>query len=305
MAIADVRKAVPWWLRIGAKLVLARLPIPYGFWKRVRLFEHGDMNQPQRAMDIVLAHARAAGVIDDSARPPRFIRCAASFGVLELGPGDSLFSCLISKALGASQSWLVDAGPFATTDVASYMALSDFLQHKGYPGPLTSPPDNLAAVLTQCNSAYLTTGTQSLPSLPPASIDFCFSNAVLEHVPKDEFPKLADELMRLMKPDGVCLHRVDLKDHLGGGLNNLRFSAAIWEGPIFRDSGFYTNRIRFREMVRIFEQAGFACALPRISRWDDLPLPRARLDASFRALAQEDLLVNGFDIVLRRKKVSS
>lgn len=26
------RRAVPWWLRIGAKIVLARVPVPYGFW---------------------------------------------------------------------------------------------------------------------------------------------------------------------------------------------------------------------------------------------------------------------------------
>jgi hypothetical protein len=101
--------------------------------------------------------------------------------------------------------------------------------------------------------------------------------------------------------NGICVHRVDLKDHLGGTLNNLRFSHAIWEGKLFRSSGFYTNRIRFGEMLDVFKCAGFECHLPRVVRWETLPTPRANLNASFRQLPDEDLLVSGFDVVLRRK----
>ena len=75
---------------------------------------------------------------------------------------------------------------------------------------------------------------------------------------------MVDELFRILKPNGVCSHRVDLRDCLDGGLNNLRFSEARWEDALFRKSGFYTNRIRFREMVEIFEQAGFKCTLLRV-----------------------------------------
>jgi hypothetical protein len=95
------------------------------------------------------------------------------------------------------------------------------------------------------------------------------------------------------------VHRVDLKDHLGGGLNNLRFAEARWEAPLFRNSGFYTNRIRFGEMMALFEAAGFECRLPRIMRWEEIPLPRQALDEAFRRLPDEDLLVSGFDVVLK------
>ena len=144
-------------------------------------------------------------------------------------------------------------------------------------------------------------GVRSLAHLPANSVDFCFSNAVLEHVPKRDLALVAAELFRVLNRNGICVHRVDLKDHLGGGLNNLRFSDATWEGKLLRSSGFYTNRIRFGEMLALFERAGLECHLPRVIRWEKLPTPRVKLNASFRQLPDEDLLVNDFDVVLRRK----
>ena len=38
-------------MRIGAKIVLARLPVRYRIWKQLRVFEYGDMNEPGRALD--------------------------------------------------------------------------------------------------------------------------------------------------------------------------------------------------------------------------------------------------------------
>lgn len=300
--MSSLKKNVPWWARIGVKIMLARLPVPYSMWKRLRLFEHGDMNQPQRAFDTMIEHARSAGVIDSDSVLPRLAGNGRDFSVLELGPGDSLFTAVIAKALGASRTWLADAGPFATKDMKAFDGIFNFLHQKGFALPFANDPKTLDDVLRECNGEYLTEGVQSLAQLPAASIDFCFSNAVLEHIPKEDFTKLADELMRILKPDGVCLHRVDLKDHLGGGLNNLRFSEATWEGALFRKSGFYTNRIRFGQMVNVFERAGFEYSLPRVLRWGSLPIPRTKLDAAFRQLTEDDLLVSGFDIVLKRKK---
>lgn len=296
--VSGLRKAVPWWLRIGVKIALARLPIPYVFWKRLRLFEHGDMNQPQRALDNFLEHARTAGILEMKSHLPQFKVKGDGFTVLELGPGDSLFSSVVAWSLGASRSWLVDADAFAATNMAAYVGLFNLLRNRGLDLPLDTEPMELADVLQACGGEYLTKGVRSLEQVPSDSVDFCFSNAVLEHIPKSDFALLASELLRVLKPGGVCVHRVDLKDHLGGGLNNLRFTEARWEGALFRNSGFYTNRIRFGEMVALFEAAGFECRLPRIVRWGELPLPRQALDDAFRRLPEEDLLVSAFDVVL-------
>ena len=37
------------------------------------------------------------------------------------------------------------------------------------------------------------------------------------------------ELRRVLRNDGVFSNRVDLRDHLGAALNNLRFPESLWE----------------------------------------------------------------------------
>ena len=293
------RQNIPWWLRIAAKIVLARLPLPYSFWKSLRLFEHGDMNQPQRAYDVFLEHARTAGVLHEESTLP-YLNVDSDFAVLELGPGDSTFSAAIALSLNASCVWLVDAGEFATTELSAYISMLSFLRQKGFTLPFKNDLSTVTDILNECNCQYLTDGLRSLKQIPSISVSYCFSNAVLEHIPKYDFAEITQELFRILKPDGVCVHRVDLKDHLGGGLNNLRFPESVWEGLLFSRSGFYTNRIRFDEMLTIFEQAGFACTLPRILRWQHLPLPRSKLDAAFSHLSDDDLLVSSFDVVLKK-----
>lgn len=298
----SVKEVVPWWLKIGAKIVLARLPIPYAFWKRLGLFEHGDMNQPQRAFDIFCEHARMADILGREGAVLQLRTRGDDYTVLELGPGDSLFTAVIARSLGASKTWLVDTGSFATMAMQPYAELSDYLRQQGFQVPMMALPQTSADLLKDCQAEYLSNGVCSLAQVPPSSVDYCFSNAVLEHIPKGDFALLTAELFRVIKPDGVCVHRVDLKDHLGGSLNNLRFTDATWERDLFRKSGFYTNRIRFGEMVALFSRVGFDCRLPRVVRWDALPTPRAKLDEVFRYLPDDDLLVSGFDVVLRRKR---
>ena len=55
MSDLGLKKSVPCWMRTWLKIVLARLPIPFGVWKRLQLFEHGDMNQPQSVFYIFLS----------------------------------------------------------------------------------------------------------------------------------------------------------------------------------------------------------------------------------------------------------
>ena len=294
-----IKQFLPWWVRIIAKIILARLPAPYLFWKRLHLFEHGDMNEPGRAWAGFIEHARAAGVLQDESSLP-YLNVRDDFTVLELGPGDSLFSALIASTLGASHVWLVDAGAFATTDMMAYGEVTAFLQNRGYTIQSIGNFDNIDEILRACNCQYLTDGTKSLSSIPSRTVDYCFSNAVLEHVPKGEFAEMIHELFRVSKPGGVCLHRIDLKDHLGGGLNNLRFSEHVWEGSLFRHSGFYTNRMRLMEMLAIFAGAGFVYTLLRVLRWENLPISRAKLDPEFLSFSDEELLVSGVDILLTK-----
>ena len=95
-------------------------------------------------------------------------------------------------------------------------------------------------------------------------------------------------------------HVVDFKDHLGGALNNMRFSSSLWEKEWFASySGFYTNRIRLQEMIAICEEIGFMVDVVNLERWDSLPIERKHLADEFTNLKDEDLKVSGAHLVMR------
>ena len=245
------------------------------------------MDDPTYALPVFQRHFRNSSL--DGTR---------GFVALELGPGDSVGSALIAKAYGARHCYLVDIGRFAREDITPYLAIADLLRQEGRDVPLIESMDTLADVLAACSGEYLTDGLASLRTIPDASVDFAWSHAVLEHVDLEDFDETMRELRRVMKPDGVSSHRVDLEDHLAGSLNNLRFSEARWESPLFKNSGFYTNRLRCSDIVHSCDEAGFSVDLRRVDRWDRLPVPRARLALPYRKLSDHELLIQGIDLVL-------
>lgn len=295
--VGEIKEALPWWLKLTAKLFLARLPVQYRFWKKLGVFEHGLMDQPQACFETFRTHLVSAGlqqVIHDRQQ----LSSEADFVVLELGPGDSLYTALIARAFGASRSILLDSGDFASRDLEGYRAMVRFLRDQGYSLPSMDEGLSMEEIMARCSATYMTHGVASLCELPSSSVDFIFSNAVLEHVRKREMRTLVAEMRRCLKPQGRCSHRVDLQDHLGGALNNLRFSEHAWESALMAGSGFYTNRIRYHEFLELFRQAGFKVDVKRTLCWDRLPTPRNKLSKAFRSLPDDDLLVYGFDVVL-------
>jgi methyltransferase family protein len=280
---------MPWWMKIGAKMVLSRLPVSYDRWRSIGLFKHGAMQRPQYALDVFARHF-------EHARP--FL--ADGFTALELGPGDSLASAVIARAHGARRVYLIDAGSFATsTDVSPYNEICEELARRGRP-VAGAPFAGLPAMLEAAGAEYLTGGFASLASLPDNSVDWVFSQAVLEHVALPEFAATVGHLYRIQRRGGPCSHRIDLQDHLDHNLHSLRFPRDVWESSLFAASGFYTNRLRAGQIVDIFSAAGYRIVSRRDETWSALPLPAAKLHAEFRALPQSELLVRGFDLLAQK-----
>ncbi len=275
-------------MKMGAKMVLSRLPLGYAVWRRVGVFRHGAMHDPQYAVGV---YAKHHGLVAD--------RLEGEYTVLELGPGDSLATAAVARSYGAAGAILVDTGPWAETDFEPYRRLLDLLRQGGM-----SIPDarTVEEYLDHTNSRYLTDGLESLRGLPEDSVDFAFSHAVLEHVPKDEVPATLRELHRVLKPGGVMSHQVDLMDHLGGSLNNLRFSDCFWESDTVRKSGFYTNRLRHLDLLSMLDEAGFDVPWSDTAAWDSLPVPREKMAPPWRDTPEDELCVNLLRVVCVPKK---
>ncbi|HMU56056.1 MAG TPA: methyltransferase domain-containing protein [Nitrospira sp.] len=284
--VKTIAARVPWWGKVGAKIFLARLPVSYQSWKRLHLFEHGAMQDPAYAYGVFQRHFDAA----------QSRKTLNNFVGLELGPGDSLLSAMAAHAHGSSAYYLVDAAWNIDADIKNYRAMAGFLVAQGFPMFAEADLESVETILERCRACYVTSGLDSLRAIPTGSVDFVWSHSVLQHVRYSAFLQTLRELRRIHRPDGVSSHWIDLQDCMGGALNNLRFGDAIWESSL--SSGFYTNRIRYSQMLSLFREAGFEADVLTIKRWDRLPTPRGKLNTRFRDLSDEDLLVRCFHVIL-------
>jgi SAM-dependent methyltransferase len=194
---------------------------------------------------------------------------------------------------------LVDIGPFAHAGLNSYLAMGRLLSSKGLPTPDAASFASLPSLLASCRPKYATSGLKSLQSIPDKSIDYVWSHTVLQHIRKSDFAETMRQLRRILTSDGIMSHIIDLRDMLGGALNHLRFRESVWESSFMAASGFYSNRIRYGEMLSLFRQAGFDVEILKVERWDRIPTPRSRLVNTFRDLPEDDIRVRSFDAVLR------
>jgi SAM-dependent methyltransferase len=249
------------------------------------VFEHGRMEDPAYAYRVCLQHFQ------------QLSRVNHPFTALELGPGDSLVSALVAHALGASETYLVDTGTFASSEPNVYTSMQDYLIGQGLPSPKIRRGAPLREVLSSCNAHYLADGIRSLRAVPNGSVDFVWSHAVLEHIHLDEFDPLLSALRRVLRSGGMSSHQIDLRDHLNMELNNLRFSRSIWESGLFLKSGFYTNRLRMSQLLQAFARAGFQYRIVHRTEWPATPIRRNHLHPEFSCFPDEELRISGFHVV--------
>ncbi len=278
-----------WKVKLAMKVMSGRYPALKRFYRKIGYNRHGRMNVPEYAIGVFSRHFHCfAGT---SERPENGT-------CLEIGPGEALATALTARAHGFRRTILIDSGYQARGGSEVYRALAGALRRQGRDIPVIEPGWTSEKVLLAFNAEYLTDGLASLASLPDGSVDFSFSHAVLEHLPRAEASRWLRELRRVTRPEGVSSHVIDLRDHLGGLTNHLRFPADFWEGEAIRKSGIYTNRLRCSDWLREFAAAEWRVEV--IERHEKGPAPRReKLDPMFRDLTESDLRVHGIHAVLR------
>jgi len=289
MYLDTLRRNIPWQVRLVAKIALSRLPVPFSFWRRLFLFRHGSMHSGAYAFNVFERHLKSFMISEG----------LTGKTLLELGPGDSIASGLLASIFGAEKTILVDAGDYAIRDIHPYRVMLAGWQRQGMDTEKLQRCTSFDQLCCESRTTYFTGGLVSLSSLKNSSVDIQFSNSVLQHIPLSQFGVTLRELRRTLRTGGFASHEVDLRDHLGGGLNNLRFSDRIWESAFFSESGFYTNRVRYSEMLKVFESAGFKVEVTKKWHWPVLPIARKQLNRRFRSLTDEDLMISVFDVTLR------
>ena len=132
------------------------------------------------------------------------------------------------------------------------------------------------------------------------SIDMIISQAVLEHISLNTYGQTIQQIYRVLKRSGFFSNEIDLRDHLDNSLNNLRFSRPVWESNLFRNSGFYTNRLRMDDHCEYFDRHFVDYNVKIIKQWKDLPISIEKLNILFQDKTPEVLKVAVFEAVLKK-----
>jgi len=289
MKIKSIKKIIPWYIKFTIKILLSFLPNKEKFFRFLGIYKLGYMKDSNYSLGVFNSHLEYSGF-----KPKDSV-------ILEIGPGDSVSIGIIAWSMGAQKSYLLDNGNYATQDINVYKELIQTLIMSGYERAKSLENCNhFNELIEKTNIVYLINGLESLRELQSNSIDYCFSQAALEHIFLNEFQSFISELYRVQKSGSLCSHVVDLKDHLGESLNSLRFNTGFWESNLIKRSGFYTNRLRCGKLKKIFQKSGFMIAKIKLYKWDKLPLQKKYLSKDFKYLGDEELKIKGMFIFCRK-----
>jgi SAM-dependent methyltransferase len=157
------------------------------------------------------------------------------------------------------------------------------------------------------NWRYLMQPSGRLINLPSESFNLVYSVNVAEHIQRDIVPGYIRDMFRVLKPGGLSVHTIDLKDHLvqyapGISLKNyLRYSDRTWK-VLFENNLQYFNRIQPPAWFKYFEDAGFELV-------DDLSevgdLGRIRVHKQYCDLKEKEINCVVLNLVHRRPHRSS
>lgn len=289
--VINCKPYVPWWVKLIVKLSIAGAPLKRSHLNKFGICIHGEMTNIDYARNVFKGHTKAAGLSDGGALRGKTI--------LELGPGDSVATAAFAYQHGA-KAILVDVGDFAANETDLYEALISA------PGDSADAQQSKVEPLTRdqflkvCGASYHTFGLTSLAAMPSSSVDFIFSQAVLEHIPRADFHTCIAELHRILRPNGIASHVVDFRDHLGDSLHSLRFPDHIWESKLFAESGFYTNRLRLSEVVNAIKETGEDVKVCSYKQFATLPVRRSRLNGKYKSMSSEDLLTKEAHVVSQK-----
>ena len=255
--------------------------------------------------------------------------CGVPEVIAELGPGDTLGTGVAALLSGATRYIGIDMLPFARTgptmEVANGLeplfAIRRPCQGEGVPefrhlldanGFLscvltddllsrTLHPSRVMAILEDVSAVvrgvvpkngfvtYVAPFTEE--AIPPASVDFLLSHAVLEHVP--DLGAIMRMAYKWLKPGALMSHQFDLRSH---GITRAwdghrAFGKRAWSLAVGARP-FLINRLSFADIINTIECSGFRILLA-LRHYCEPTLSRSQLAEVWRQQSDEELSSDG------------
>ncbi len=302
-----------WWVNAAIQGTLAR--IPGGDTLRIFLRERfGELRHLERSSRfenarVLLSKAcQSLGGIEERrvvelgtgwipVVPLAFLLCGAhlkTFDIVKL-----VRPRYIRRMLKEMQHHLTDYASAANIDPADIQRRFQRIEHL----------DDFEEIARDLGGAYhAPCDTARLP-LSDESVDLVVSNLVLQCVPQDVLAGLLKEIERILKPDGVAVHRMSLNDEYAredphrNHLEYLRYSETTWN-RWFNHKMKHLNRLRCSQFRERFRQSGMEIIDEnRLIDRESIPfLKGIPLAEPFRHLDWDDLATVTYEVVLRKNK---
>lgn len=237
---------------------------------------------------------------------------------LDFGAGWHPTIPLLYYSLGVNRQHLFDVashlnGPKLDQTIKLFLALVTDSQwpHRGRLRRLPAPLEqtNWRTYLEQlgitCHAPY----GDAFASLT-GSLDVVTSTQVLLHIPRSVMLGCFTQIRTSLKPGGVFLVTVYLRDILAGNphnsadkYNQLRYSPGTWE-RWFNSSIMSFNRFKARDYREMLEQAGFEIVhfeVEPATAEDFNELDRIKVAACFQRFSREELAARHLFFVARKR----
>lgn len=232
--------------------------------------------------------------------------------MFEFGAGWDLIGPLIMYGAGIDDQAVIDVAPLLSLSlvghaIRQYTALKSELE-AAYGEELRSLGAESIGSREELRQRfgihYVAPCDAAATTLAADSVDFVSSTSTLQHVPEDQIAPILGECRRLLRPGAAMSCHIDMPDGFAqtdsslSSYNFLKFSNRTW--ALVNSAFYYQNRLRARDFVGRFEQAGFEVAERELygpSERDLTQLRALRLAPRFRAYTIDELAVRQMSLV--------
>ncbi len=226
--------------------------------------------------------------------------------ILEIGPGNFLVNGLIYLSHGAKKVYLIDKYKhifWDQYDINYHKRIIERISRLNMPysrEALEAISINESSLRFDRDKVEFKREDVAQLSLEPNSIDIVFSNAVLEHIPR--LPLAIMAMTRALKPGGIGVHEIDLRDHFSHDdpLKLLSYPEWLWLLMTANRPGF-TNRLRFSDYTNLFDRANLIIDRYHILQKYSGDISKIKIHAKFKKYPIDELKILTFWIKTIKK----
>lgn len=237
---------------------------------------------------------------------------------LEVGTGRAPIVPIAYWLMGAKSTITIDLNPYLKEEliaehlryisenkdktIALFGSLIDKQRFDALVSVGTKSKLSVSELLDLCQIVYIAPGDAANTNLPDQYIDFHTSYTVFEHIPPNVLADILREGNRIIKNNGLFVHRIDYSDHFShsdksiSAINFLQYSDNEW-AKYAGNRYMYMNRLRHDDFLALFERFGqqIVAVEPNINEHAEeiLKAKALSLNDRFKSKTQEVLAITG------------